>query len=701
MTQTTPAAPRSLTDPLREAIRQTYANLQANTPGFAVRRAQSQMIGVASRALATSGGVALVEAGTGVGKSLGYLTASVPVALATKKRLVLSTGTVALQSQLYDRDLPAFLKATGLSATTALLKGRARYFCPYKAGGAGAAAQDELFGDLGPVYDAPLSTSDQHVVNDLSAHFGSGKWGGDLDSPPVPVPPAIRPRITNTAAGCLGRRCPFVANCPALNARKTAQAAQVVVVNHALLLAALDMAQDMDEPLLGDPADMLVVVDEGHHLPSVAIETGAAALALSSATKRLVKLPPLLSRVFAAVKEVKLAGLAPEDVGQMVTSYSQELRTLKSEIELGWEPNPREAEPMWRAPNGLLPEGWASYCRSLYATARDLHKLIQAASSKLDKDTSMGEAERGKLMTALGHFEEQLDTQRHLWRNWSRPDAEGQAPHARWITLSKDGDIVCHCSPASASGLLKQMLWSQVDSAVVTSATISTGGDFTNIAAELGVPEGTEMVSLPSPFDLPNQAQLYVPRMHSQPQDRDAHTREVAQYLEKHLDLSAGSLVLFTSKAKMKAVFDALPATITASVLVQGQEPMPQMVKNHIKRIDKGLGSVIFGMQSTGEGLDLKGNYCSHVFITSLPFPVPTDPVLATLGEWLESRNINSFVNLSVPHAIRVLTQFAGRLIRTTHDTGTIHILDSRLLSKRYGSTILGALPPFGRVLGN
>lgn len=690
---------RALTDELRENIRATYAKLQSNTPGFIVRRPQSHMIGVASRTLATTGGVALIEAGTGVGKSLGYLTAGVPVALATGRKLVLSTGTVALQSQLFDRDLPAFLKATGISARTALLKGRGRYFCPYKADSSGAVAE-ELFGDIGPLYDAPLSTSDQGVVGELQAAFDRGAWNGDLDSPPVPVPPSIRPHITTNAAGCLGRKCAYVNQCPALKARKTAQEAQIVVVNHALLLAALSMNGDGQEPLLGQPENMLLVVDEGHHLPSVAVETGAAAVALGAAIKRLVKLPPVLGKVFGVLESKTLGGFEPGDVGEMVTSYSADLRALKSSIEHAWTPQPGDREPMWRASHGQLPEGWVHQCGNLKDLASDLNKLLTAASASLGKSTKVSDADRGKLVTAVGQFEESISEQALLWQTWAGQDSADQAPNAKWLTLTKEGDVVCHCSPSSASNLLRDLVWNQVDATVVTSATISAGGDFSTITAELGVPKGSERVSLPSPFDLENQAKLIVPQMRTQPQDKDGHTREVAEYLARHLKMDSGNLVLFTSKARMKEVFDQLPASITAGILVQGQEPLQQLVKRHVERIDKGMGSTLFGMNSLGEGVDLKGAYCSGVFITSLTFPVPTDPILATLSEWYESRRMNSFVKLSVPHAIRVLTQFAGRLIRTADDTGEIHILDSRLLSKRYGATILNALPPFGRQLG-
>lgn len=692
--------PRQLTESLREKIRSTYSHLQSNTTGFIVRRPQSQMIGIASRALATTSGVALIEAGTGVGKSLGYLTAGVPVALATGRKLVLSTGTVALQSQLYDRDLPAFLRATGTQATIALLKGRARYFCPNKAVGSAFSAAEDMFGDIGPTFDAPLSKSDQAVIEQLAEAFDAGRWNGDLDSPPLPVSVAVRPHVTTNASGCLGRKCPFVGECPALRARKTAQEAQIVVVNHALLLAALAIGSDSQEPLLCDPEKMLLVVDEGHHLPAVAVETGAAAVALGSAIKRLVKLPPVLGRVFATLESRTLGGFEPSMVGEMVTNYSKELRALKTEIEVAWTPAPGEREPMWRASNGQLPESWIHHCNMLKASSEDLHKMLAAAAAALGKSSKVPEADRAKLVVAVGQFEEALSTQLLLWRTWAGEDQPGEPPYARWLTLSKDADIVCHCSPSSASKLLRNLVWNQVDSTVVTSATISAGGDFGTIAAEMGVPSDAEMVSLPSPFDLQNQAKLIVPRMRCLPQDKDGHTREVAQYLAAQLKDGTGNLVLFTSKARMREVLDLLPAPLAAKVLVQGQEPLQQLVKRHVERIDRGEGSFLFGMNSLGEGVDLKGRYCTHVFITSLTFPVPTDPILATLSEWYESRRMNSFAKLSVPHAIRVLTQFAGRLIRTASDTGEIHILDSRLLTKRYGATILNALPPFGRQLG-
>src|SRR5690606_28869036 len=208
-------------------------------------------------------------------------------------------------------------------------------------------ATDELFDDIGPLYDSPLSKSDQSVIAQLASAFGSERWNGDLDSTPLPVPPSVRSHVTTNAAGCLGRKCPYISQCPALRARKTAQDAQIVVVNHALLLAALSMDGEGQEQLLGAPEKMLLVVDEGHHRPSVAVQTGAASVAIGSAIKRLVKLPPGIARVFNVLESKSLGGFEASDVGEMVTAYSSDLKALKASIERAWTPQPGDREPTW------------------------------------------------------------------------------------------------------------------------------------------------------------------------------------------------------------------------------------------------------------------------------------------------------------------------------------------------------------------
>ncbi len=694
-------APRALNDELKTVIRDAYAKLQANTPGFSTRRSQSQMIGVVSRALSHSGGVGVVEAPTGVGKSLGYLTAGVPIALATKKKLVISTGTVALQSQLVERDIPNFLKATGLDATVALAKGRTRYLCTRNAAEAhGEGAQEGMFEDEQPLFDRPLAPIEMDLAQKLSKEFVEGRWNGDLDNAPETISPSLRSRITTPASGCAGRKCAYSSQCAVLRARNTVRDAQIVVTNHALLLSALSIGEsDNGQPLIAPPSDMLLVLDEGHHIGNVAIDQGAASLALDEMAKRTGRLQVLIAAAYRAVDKDKLGNLLPNEAIEVAAKVSKQLRAFHDIINRSWQPDPTAQEPMWRAPNGRLPEVWMADIEALADDTRSLFNWAHAATAQVAKGKPE-DAARERLQRNLGMALEMVEQQHNLWTTWRREDKDGQPPTARWITLSRDGDLILHGSPVSAANVLRKLLWDEVDSVVMTSATLTGGGDFQTLAIDNGIPQEAEMVSLASPFDLPNQAELIVPAFPVTPDDRERHPKEVAKYLVSELDWSKGSIVLFTSRWKMEKVAELMPAAQRKQVLVQGETAKQKMIDEHLRRTAAGEGSVLFGLNSFGEGLDLPGEACTTVVITQVPFAVPTDPQTSTLSEWMESRGLNAFNLIAIPHALRTLTQFAGRLIRTSTDTGRVIILDSRLLSRRYGKRIIDALPPFKRVIG-
>lgn len=694
-------APRALSDELKAGIRDAYAKLQANTPGFSTRRSQSQMIGVVSRALSHSGGVGVVEAPTGVGKSLGYLTAGVPIALATKKKLVISTGTVALQSQLVERDIPNFLKATGIEATVALAKGRTRYLCTRNAAEAhGDGAQEGMFDDEQPLFDRPLAPIEMDQAQSLSKAFLEGRWNGDLDNAPETISNTLRSRITTPASGCAGRKCAYSAQCAVLRSRNTVREAQIVVTNHALLLSALSIGEsDNGQPLIAPPSDMLLVLDEGHHIGNVAIDQGAASLALDEMAKRTGRLQVLIAASYRAVDKDKLGNLLPNEAIEAAAKVSKQLKAFRDVIDRSWRPDPSAQEPMWRAPNGRLPDIWMPDIEAIADDTRALFNWAHAALTQVAKGKPE-DAARERLQRNLGMALEMIEQQHNLWTGWRREDKEGQPPTARWITLSRDGDLILHGSPVSAANVLRKLLWDEVDSVVMTSATLTGGGDFQALAIDNGIPAEAEMVSLASPFDLPNQAQLIVPAFPVTPDDKEGHPREVAKYLVKELDWGKGSIVLFTSRWKMEKVAELMPAAQRKQVLVQGETAKQKMIDEHLRRTSAGEGSVLFGLNSFGEGLDLPGEACTTVVITQVPFAVPTDPQTSTLSEWFESRGLNAFNLIAIPHALRTLTQFSGRLIRTSTDTGRVIILDSRLLTRRYGKRIIDSLPPFKRVIG-
>jgi ATP-dependent DNA helicase DinG len=704
--QATPNDPakggRSLDEALKTRIRETYAALRDSTPGFTTRRAQSQMIGVVSRALGTSGGVGVIEAPTGVGKSLGYLTAGVPIALAAGKKLVISTGTVALQAQLVERDIPAFLKATGITASVALAKGRTRYLCTRNVAElqGEAASQESMFGDEGALYERPLTPADTALATRLARLFTDSQWNGDLDAAPEQVSPTLRSRITTNAAGCAGRRCSYASQCPVLKARSNVREAQIVVTNHALLLSTLALGDnDNGQPLIAPPGQMLLVLDEGHHVAGVAIGQGAARLALDDMSRRTSRLQTLVAATYRMVDKDTISQLHPNEAIELAVNVSRQLKAFRDALDAAWTPDPAEREPQWRAPNGRLPRDWSPAIEALADDTRGLLNWVTAAAPLVNK-SKQDDATKERVQRNLGMALEMVQAQYDLWAGWRREDPDGVPPMARWMTRDRDGDLVCHCSPVSAAQVLRQLLWQEVDSVVMTSATLTGGNGFTALAIDTGLPEHAETVSLGSPFDLAGQAQLVVPKFPVAPDDREGHPQEVARYLVRELDWGKGSMVLFTSRWKMEKVADLLPVTQRNRVLVQGEGNKSQIIGEHLRRIGAGEGSVLFGLNSFGEGLDLPGAACTTVVITQVPFAVPTDPQTATLSEWLESRGHNAFTLIAIPHALRMLTQFAGRLIRTSTDTGRVVILDSRLLTRRYGRQIIDALPPFARVIG-
>jgi ATP-dependent DNA helicase DinG len=243
------------------------------------------------------------------------------------------------------------------------------------------------------------------------------------------------------------------------------------------------------------------------------------------------------------------------------------------------------------------------------------------------------------------------------------------------------------------------VLWNNASGVVLTSATLSAGGNFRGYADAVGLPDEAVTLSLPSPFDLARQARLEVPAIDVLPDAREEHAQAICGWLAEHLDWNAGNLVLFTSRAKLDRVLQRLPIDKVRKVRAQGSLGKAQLIAEHVADVEAGKGSTLFGLASFGEGLDLPGKLCETVVITQLPFAVPTDPVGATYAEWLESRGRNPFLEVSIPEATRLLTQYCGRLIRSETDRGRIVLLDRRVVTKRYGAGMLRALPPFERVI--
>ncbi|MGS1127254.1 ATP-dependent DNA helicase DinG [Rhodanobacter sp. UC4437_H4] len=695
-----------LADSTKDAIRAAYARIKEGLPGFRARASQGRMIAEVAKALASAGGVAVIEAPTGTGKSMAYLVAGHEVARFQKKKLLIATATVALQEQLVQRDIPLYLKLNDIEAKVALAKGRGRYLCPRNLLMAANSIHDAQLGLAGfeadlLLWNKPPQPRDKQSLAKLRDAFDRGEWNGDMDSAPEPVSDLLRPMITTSAGGCTGRKCGQFMNCPFFAARRAVDDADIIVANQDLVLADLTMPGEDDSwggVILPRPDETLYIFDEGHHVPGKAIERGAAEVFMTATVRQLSRLGRQVHAAYSLTDKERLGKLALGQGDEKLQELSNTLEELEKEIRLAWLPDPAETEPMYRGSLGQLPEPWVEHARALDLLTGEVQRWLTAVRRAVVEMTDGGPTQEA-LSRELGIALERIGRQAACWRAWSSDDPDNAPPLARWVTLGADQQLVCHASAVSAAGLLRNVLWNNASGVVMTSATLSAGGNFRGFADAVGLPDDAVTLSLPSPFDLAAQARLEVPAMHTLPDAREAHAEEISAWLADHLDWDAGNLVLFTSRAKLDRVLQKLPIAHVRKVRAQGSLGKSQLVAEHCADIEAGKGSTLFGLASFGEGLDLPGKLCETVVITQLPFAVPTDPVGATYAEWLESRGRNPFIEVSVPEATRLLTQYCGRLIRSETDHGRIVLLDRRVVTKRYGSGMLRALPPFERVI--
>ena len=302
-------------------------------------------------------------------------------------------------------------------------------------------------------------------------------------------------------------------------------------------------------------------------------------------------------------------------------------------------------------------------------------------------------------MPALGALYRRLETNRDLWGSYGAEDSVDAPPTARWIQ-PREYDLQVSSSPIDVAAMLRDQLWDRCHAALVTSATLAVAGDFERFCRKAGIEPDANFRALSSPFRHAEQAELIVPVLKdADPRDPETHWTAIAGKLPELIGSTRGTLVLFTSWRQLLSVRDLVETEFGDDLLVQGDLSRSEILTRHRSAIDSGSRSIIFGLASFAEGVDLPGAYCEHVIIAKIPFATPDDPVGATLNEWIEARGGNPFREISLPDAALRLVQSCGRLLRTESDTGRITVLDRRLADAWYGKMLLAALPPFRRTI--
>ncbi len=603
-------------------------------PGYAYRAEQTAMANAVGQALACHEPL-IVEAGTGTGKTFAYL---VP-ALLSGRSVIISTGTRTLQDQLFHRDVPMLAKALGLPVRVALLKGRTNYLCRHRL---------ELTQQQGSLLGGERGVA--RLLARVSRWAATTQSGDLAELTDLPEQSGIWPMITSTRENCLGQECPQFGRCHVFDARRAAQAAEIVVVNHHLLLADLALKDEGFGDLL--PGAEAVILDEAHQVPDIA------------------------AQFFGQVWSVRQVQILMRDIGAELAAATVRSASITGELSL--------VEARLDDLRGAFPGGAGRYEWVNLPTAfLDILMELETALGDLGKE--LGKVGAGAGIQNCGRRAVALAAS--LGTLGSVPEDAG----LRWVEAAANG-LSLHFTPFEIADRLRGYVEARPCAWVFTSATLAIGADFTHFAARIGLPDARTL-HIDSPFDYRAQARIYLPAAMPEPQ----HPTFAARFIDACaplLEASGGrAFLLYTSYrgladgvAAMKARFPEPPFP----VLVQGQAPREALL-NRFRELGN---AVLLATGSFWEGVDVKGEALSIVAIDKLPFAAPDDPLLKARLEGIRRRGGNPFSEYQLPQAVLALKQGVGRLIRDVEDFGIIVLGDPRLTSKGYGRVFLKALPP-------
>ena len=652
------------------------------------------------------GGTLLLEAGTGVGKSFAYLVPALAWARANGERTVVSTNTINLQEQLVGKDLPLLRQALATdehTPTFALLKGWRNYLCLSRMHQAVSAQRTLLEQDkLEELYDI--------------AEWAGRTPDGTLSDLPVQPTPEVWDEVSAEPDLCTRMKCPHFDRCFLFRARRRAAEADIVVVNHHLLAADLAVRKEQDnwnEAAVLPPYRRLIL-DEGHHLEDVAASHLGVQVSSRSVRRLMGRferngrgLAPTLAHELAARADLMSRAsldLLRERLLPAVADARRATEQLFLRLHALLEGAPGSQLRLDESfgSHEIWPAGLGAELDASLLAFRALRELIETIADRL------GQAEeserRGQLLQELRGVMRRLDGVSDALNRTLRPVAGG-APTVRWMERSgrRSQDVALAAVPLDLAPVLRELIFDRLATTIVTSATLAAGGEFDFLESRIGLGGDGSPVTVreifPSPFDYPSQCLFGIPTDIPEPRDDEAgHSAAVAQVVTDLAYASDGGMfVLFTSHAALQRAAAALRHAHGARwpLLVQGDAPRDVL----LRRFRELGNAILLGTDSFWEGVDVPGRALRTLVLNKLPFKVPSEPVTAARLERLSEQGEDGFTGYLLPHAALKLKQGFGRLIRSRQDAGVVILLDSRVVTKRYGPMVLGGLPRAERIV--
>jgi ATP-dependent DNA helicase DinG len=644
-------------------------------PNYEYRPGQVEMAQAVNNII-KDGGLALIEAGTGTGKTLAYL---IP-ALAAGRRVLVSTATKNLQEQLHKKDVPFLQQIIPREFKVTCMKGRSNYVCLHRM--KKAAATPMLQG-----------LEEVDYFDQIRKWAGESETGDRAELTDLPEDLSFWPQIDARAETCLGQKCPDFDACFITRMRRDAVEADVVIVNHHLFFADLALRGGDYGSVL--PDYNTVIFDEAHELEDVA----ASYFGTSASTYRISDLIQDANKL--EIKETEHQA----DLVKALARLSQRSDTFWLSFR-GADPDDGSEGDETNPRGGAWQSNRNSYLRRTAPGSADgRYQLSNSRFVRADSEGNLTPTASGEAYIALNNAIDRLITMLGIVKD-PPPELDNIVRRAQslkfdleFIISGDQPDFVYWCekrgrgvfiyaTPIDVSGILEENLFAKVQTAVLTSATMTAAGSFDFIRGRLGIGQARKLI-VESHFDFKRQAVLYLPQRMPDPRSRDfldASVEEIVQILEA---TSGRAFVLFTSVASMRETYERVRDLIDYPTFIQGQGSKTGLL-DRFRNTD---GAVLFATSSFWQGVDVQGEALSCVIISKLPFAVPSDPVVAARQKYIDDQGGNSFYEYSVPQAALTLKQGLGRLIRSTTDRGVLSILDPRIRTKSYGRVFLQSIP--------